>query len=672
MCGIVGVLNTLSHDSVPESLVPRMISMIRHRGPDECGAFWSSSFGMGNTRLSIIGLDTGLQPIGNEDGSLWIVYNGEAFNYIELKEELIKSGHRFTTDTDTEVVLHLYEEMGPACLDIINGQFAMAIWDTRRQELFLARDRLGIRPLFYCEEGGRFSFASEIKSLFMVPGVSREIDPVALDEIFTFWTTLLPRTVFKGIQQLLPGHYILVRQGHVSHHQYWSLPYYGRDPIWTGSLAEAEEHLQYLLTDAVRLRLRADVPVGAYLSGGLDSSIITSLIVRHFNNRLKTFSMRFQAAAFDETVFQDQLVEHLETDHCSVTVSTQQIREFLPEVIWHCEMPFLRTAPVPLWLLSRLVREHKFKVVLTGDGADEVFGGYNIFKEAKVRSFWGRQPQSALRPRLLEKLYPYVFDNPARGRAFLHQFFAVQQADLLNPLFSHQIRWSNGRRNTAFFSSSLRARLGETDSLQHVASGLPDDFSQRDLFSRAQALEVGIFLSNYLLSSQGDRVAMANSLEIRLPFLDFRVVEFAASLPAKWKLRGLNEKYILKRTFGSMLPATIANRPKQPYRAPIREAFFSDMNDSYADTLLSRESIARYGYFHPGKVDHLVSRFRKGNAVVASEKQNMVLVAILTTQLTHQMFIDDFRGLQRAPAVLDRLVRESDLPFHSSQNKVRQ
>jgi asparagine synthase (glutamine-hydrolysing) len=626
---------------------------------------------MGNARLSIIGLDTGLQPIGNEDGSLWIVYNGEMFNYLELKEELIRAGHRFITGTDTEVVLHLYEEMGPACLNKINGQFAMAIWDTRRKELFLARDRLGIRPLFYSEEGGRFSFASEIKSLFLVPGVSRQIDPVALDEIFTFWTTLPPRTAFKGIQQLLPGHYLFVREGRVSHHQYWSLPYHGKDSKWAGSFEEAEEHLRFLLTDAVGLRLRADVPVGAYLSGGLDSSITTALISRNFNNCLKTFSMRFQADDFDETVFQEQLVKHLETDHCSITVSAQQIRECLPKVVWHCEMPLVRTAPVPLWLLSKLVREHKFKVVLTGEGADEIFGGYNIFKEAKVRSFWGRQPLSNLRPRLLEKLYPYVFENPARGRAFLYQFFAVQQGDLLNPLFSHQVRWRNGRRNTAFFSNSLRDQLGGTDSLEHVASRLPDDFSQRDLFSRTQTLETAIFLSNYLLSSQGDRVAMANSLEIRLPFLDFRVIEFAARLPARWKLRGLNEKYILKRTFGPMLPATIANRPKQPYRAPIQEAIFSDRTDSYVDNLLSEESIARFGYFHPGKVGHLVSRFRKGNAAV-SETQNMALLAILTTQLTHQMFIEDFGKRQEKPAVLDRRVCESDLSFHSSQSTVRQ
>lgn len=658
MCGIVGVLNIANHEAVPEDLIPRMIAMIRHRGPDQCGSYWSPIFAMGNTRLSIIGISTGLQPISNEDGSLWIVYNGEAFNYIELKEELLACGHVFATDTDTEVVLHLYEEFGPECLGKINGQFALAIWDSKKRELFLARDRLGIRPLFYCEEGGRFSFASEIKALFTVPGLSREIDAVALDEVFTLWSTVPPRTIFKGVQQLLPGHYMVVRNGKVMKHRYWSLPYFGMSEPWEGPFDEACDQLRDLLTDAVRIRLRADVPVGAYLSGGLDSSIITALIANNFNNRLKTFSMQFNEPAFDESEYQDQLVRHLGTDHFSVTVDSQQVGDHLPEVIWHCETPLLRTSPVPLWLLSRLVRENQFKVVLTGEGADEIFGGYNIFKEAKVRSFWARQPQSTLRPRLLEKLYPYVFENPARGRAFLYQFFAVRPGDLDDPLFSHQIRWHNGRRNTSFFSGALRERLAGSDPLKTVSSGLPDDFLGRELFSRTQALEIGIFLSNYLLSSQGDRVAMANSLEIRLPFLDYRVVEFAARLPARWKLRGLDEKYILKSTFGSLLPQSISRRPKQPYRAPIRESFFRDGKGGYVDDLLDERSIERTGYFHPGKVRHLISRFRKGDSVAASETMNMALAGILTTQLMHRMFIDDFRGSRVEPAKLDRLVIE--------------
>ena len=352
--------------------------------------------------------------------------------------------------------------------------------------------------------------------------------------------------------------------------------------------------------------------------------------------------MRFQTAAFDETVFQEQLVEHLGTDHCSISVSAKQIRECLPKVIWHCETPILRTAPVPLWLLSKLVREHNFKVVLTGEGADEIFGGYNIFKEAKVRNFWGRQPLSALRPRLLEKLYPYVFDNPVRGCAFLYQFFAVEQTDLVNPLFSHQIRWRNGRRNTAFFSSSLRDQVGGVDSLQHVASSLPDDFAQRDLFSRTQALEVAIFLSNYLLSSQGDRMLMANSIEGRFPYLDHRVIEFACRVPRRFRIHGLDEKFLLKQAARKVIPDELVDRAKQPYRAPISRSFFGDVRMEYVEEMLSETQILAKGYFNADKVGRLVAKCRNRQGSLLSERENMALVAILSTQLLDQQFVRDF------------------------------
>lgn len=657
MCGIAGFFNGIWSNQVAEGIISRMISTLRHRGPDELGAYLSPELVMGHARLSIIGLDNGTQPIGNEDGSLWIVYNGEAFNYLELKEWLLHAGHHFTTDTDTEVVLHLYEELGPSCLKKINGQFAMAIWDARRKELFLARDRMGIRPLFFTEHAGRFFFASEIKALFTVPGMLREIDLEALRQVFTFWTTIPPRTVFKGVQQLLPGHYLIVKDGNAQQKRYWSAPHWIPDHAWQGRIEEAQEELGTLLKDAVRLRLRADVPVGAYLSGGLDSSIITALVSKHFNNRLKTFSMSFEQAAFDETPFQQELVSFLGSDHQQIRITNREIRDHLPEVIWHCEKPLLRTAPVPLLVLSRLVRKNQFKVVLTGEGADEVFGGYNIFKEAKVRAFWGRQPHSSLRPLLLEKLYPYVFANPARGRAFLQNFYAVKPGDLEDLLFSHRIRWENGQRNTVFFSDQLRSSLGEGSPLEDVARRLPPGFAQWDSFSKAQSLEMDIFMSNYLLSSQGDRVAMANSLEIRLPFLDYRIIEFAARLPSRWKLRGLNEKYILKRTFRDLLPETICQRPKQPYRAPIREAFFGGGGETYVDELLSEAAVKRSGYFHPGRVNHLVAKYRRGDSALTSETQNMALIGILSTQLVHQFFVENLAGLRIEPLHFDKVVR---------------
>ncbi|MCJ8502110.1 asparagine synthase (glutamine-hydrolyzing) [Desulfatitalea alkaliphila] len=638
MCGISGILNLTPNQQPPTpNQLTSMVSAIRHRGPDESGIYLDDRIGLGHARLSIIGLQGGGQPIGNEDGTLWIIYNGEVFNYIELKPDLLAKGHRFTTDTDTEVLLHLYEEYGPACLEKINGQFSLAIWDNRKKELFLARDRVGIRPFFYTQCNNQLLFASEIKALLTHPQVPRAIDPKALHQIFTFWTTLREGTLFENIHELPPGHYMTVKGGRIDCRAFWTIPYYAPDQRWQGTLPEAGEALRELLLDAVRLRLRADVPVGAYLSGGLDSSLITALISRNFNNQLKTFSIGFQEGDFDESSYQRQMIAHLGTDHQQTLATNQLIRENFPDVIYHCEKPILRTAPVPLYLLSRLVRDNNFKVVLTGEGADEVFGGYNIFKEAKIRSFWAKQPRSTQRPRLLQKLYPYIFKNASRGSAFLYAFYAVKPGDLEDPCFSHRIRWNNTGKNTGFFSNDLAAALSGYAPDEQALANLPPNFSTRDTLSRAQYLEMDIFLSNYLLSSQGDRPAMAHSLEIRLPFLDYRVIDFAARMPPHWKINGLNEKYILKKSFQGLIPDTVRTRPKQPYRAPIQEVFFNPGPSDYVDALLSEENLKKTNLFDPLKVTRLLHKYRNGGH--GSEVQNMAVVGILSTQLAHHHFI---------------------------------
>jgi asparagine synthase (glutamine-hydrolysing) len=654
MCGIAGVLNLNGPGDVSEDLLRRMIGAFRYRGPDQSGTYLDDQAGLAHARLSIIGLDDGCQPIGNEAGSLWIVFNGEAYNYLELRQELENRGRRFSTTTDTEVLLQLFEEFGPHCLEMINGQFAIAIWDNVKHELFLARDRIGVRPLFYTLVGGRLLFASEVKALFQDPAVPREIDPRSLCQVFTCWSTVSPRNVFRGVQELPPGHFLSVKAGKISTERFWEIPFYPRGGEWQGSMAEAEEELRLLMKDAVRLRLRADVPVGAYLSGGLDSSVLTTLISSHFNNRLRTFSLGFEESGLDETSFQDELVQSLGTDHSHIMVSNEAIRDLFPTVIWHCETPLLRTAPVPLCLLSGLVQEHGFKVVLTGEGGDEVFGGYNIFKEAKVRAFWGRVPESKLRPLLVQRLYPYVFENPARGRLFLQQFFAVQPGDLQDPLFSHRIRWENGRKNTAFFSQQTQAELAGYHPIDEVTARLPGDFPDRDVLAKAQFLETAIFLPSYLLSSQGDRVAMTHSVEQRHPFLDYRVVDFAAQLPPHWKLSGLNEKYLLKRAFKGLIPERIRIRPKQPYRAPIRDVFFREGGDGYAEEFLSEGSLRRTGYFDPGRVGHLVAKQKRTDGTIPNESQNMALAGILSTQILHQQFVEAFSRSE--PLVPDLVV----------------
>ena len=440
-----------------------MLSMIRHRGPDQFGLYVDDMIGMGNARLSIVDLASGQQPIATEDERFWIVYNGEIFNHLELRRELELNGHHFRTRCDTEVFLHLYEEHGPACLSRINGQFAVAIWDSLEQELFIARDRLGIRPLFYCLRNDFLVFGSEIKAIAAHPEVHLEIDPAALDQIFTVWSCLPPKTAFRDIQQLAPGHYARFNISGLSIRPYWR-------PEFSGSLesscqgngkAASEavllEQLQELLSDATRLRLLADVPVGAYLSGGLDSSIIAALIRRYATGRIDTFSIAFTDSAFDESEHQRRMAKYLGTDHQVVQASHEDIGDAFPEVVWHCETPLLRTAPAPMFLLSRLVNRSGYKVVLTGEGADEFLAGYDIFKEAKIRSFWSRQPGSTIRPKLLQRIYPDLQNLSKLGPAYLASFFSDRLAEVDALDYSHAIRWRNTRRTQRFFSAELSA-----------------------------------------------------------------------------------------------------------------------------------------------------------------------------------------------------------------------
>ncbi len=367
MCGIAGLLNAEGNAAQPDVL-HRMISMLHHRGPDAVSVHVDRNAGLAHARLSIIDLSGGAQPMHNEDRSLWITFNGEIFNYLELRGDLLKQGHTFATRSDTEVILHLYEEKGPDCVHYMNGQWAFAIWDRNRRTLFLSRDRLGVRPLFYASANGSFVFGSEIKAIFACPGVARELDLTGLNEVFTYWCTLPPRTAFKGIYELPPGHSMVVKEGTVTVKPYWE-PDYETEPCFVDGVKEREyaEELLALLIDAVRIRLRSDVPVGAYLSGGLDSTLTTALIKKFTNAPLRTFSVTFADAEFDESLYQREAVQFLNTDHQEVHCSAAQIAEVFPDVTWHAEKPVLRTAPAPLFLLSRLVRESGYKVVITGE-----------------------------------------------------------------------------------------------------------------------------------------------------------------------------------------------------------------------------------------------------------------------------------------------------------------
>ncbi len=634
MCGIAGFVN---RDGAPAERAPleRMIAPIRYRGPDEGGLWTGGAVGLAHARLSIIDLSGGRQPMQIASGDYTITFNGEIFNYVELRKALLERGHKVVSDSDTEVILHLYREKGEACVDELNGEFAFAIWDARRQRLFAARDRMGVRPLYYCTTPGAFLFASEAKAILAHPAAPRRLDAAGLDQVFTWWCTLPPRTLFEGIRELPPGHSLTVRGGAVSVKPYWVLKYSEKKQ---DENASAEELLE-LLTDATRIRLRADVPVGAYLSGGLDSSLVTALARRVSSAPLKTFSITFEDPEFDESAHQQEVARMLGTEHQAVRCTEDDIGRVFPEVVWHAEKPILRTAPAPLYLLSRLVRRSGHKVVLTGEGSDEILGGYDIFKEAKVRRFCAAQPGSRLRPHLLKRLYPYLPRLQSQPVAWLRAFFKTSGIE--NPFFSHLPRWEMTSSLKGFYSDALRSEIGKHNQYADLERQLPESYADWDGFSRAQYLEASMLLPGYILSSQGDRVAMAHAVEGRFPFLDHRVVEFANALPARLKMRVLEEKYLLRRCARGLVPRSVCERRKQPYRAPDARSFFGRSARHYTEALLAPARVRQYGLFEPAAVTRLLEKCRAGRA--AGAKDNMALVGILSSQLFMAQYMDPAR-----------------------------
>ncbi|MEJ2611903.1 MAG: asparagine synthase (glutamine-hydrolyzing) [Candidatus Thiodiazotropha sp.] len=638
MCGIAGIIKL--NEGVPPSRneLESMIHAVHHRGPDGYGYYCHDKIGLAHARLSIIDLAGGDQPIHNEDSTLQVVFNGEIFNYLELRAELETQGHSFYTHSDTEVIVHLYEQHGLNFVKHLNGQFAIALWDSKQSKLVVARDRAGIRPLFYTEIGGRVYFASEVKSLFSHPAIPRKINLTALQEVFTFWTTLPPNSLFESVQVLPPGHLMVIEQGETTVSRYWDWNFPNEGIDHNKSSDDWAEELKALMIDSVRLQLRSDVPVGAYLSGGLDSSVLTSLIKNFTDTPLRTFSIGFEEEEFDESGFQQDLVDYLGTHHTHVMCKRTDIGAAFPKVIWHAETAIVRTAPTPLMLLSGAVREADYKVVLTGEGADEVFGGYDIFKEAKVRRFWSHAPDSEWRPLILQRLYPYLKHSPTASGAFTQRFFQQGMEHIDKPYFAHIPRWSTTQRIMQFFSDEAREAVTPAVDFSSIERILPPEINQWKALNRDQYIEANTLLSGYLLSSQGDRVAMANSIEGRFPFLDHRVIEFAAQLPSRYKIMGLNEKYMLKKTMQGLIPESIRNRSKQPYRAPDSQSFFIDGKPlDYVEELFSEARIKKAGYFNPKVTNMLLKKCAKGKALGFGD--NMAFVGILSTMLVDEQFI---------------------------------
>ena len=638
MCGIAGfTIHAVPPAERRARYAPRLRAMtasLRHRGPDAQSALLRDGIALGHTRLAIVDPEGGAQPMTDLSGRVTLVFNGEIFNYVELRERLA-SGYTFTTTSDTEVVLASYLAKGIACVDDFNGQFAFAIHDARTETLWLVRDRVGIVPLHFALTADGIAFASEAKALFAGGWVRPALDPIALKQTLQLWSPVEPRTMFEGVSQLGPGCVARWRAGALTVSRYWDLdldvaPLDLRD-------GDAACDLGDLLGSAVRMRLRADVPVASYLSGGIDSSLLAAIAQEHLGGSLATFSVAFADPRYDERPYQAEVAGALATDHRCVTVTDERIAALLPDVVAHAEQVLLRAAPAPLFLLSELVHERDTKVVLTGEGADEIFLGYDLYRETKVREFWSRRPDSAMRRSLVRGLYPYLELSEARA-AMLAEFFAIGLERPGDAAFTHLPRWSASGRTQRFLSRDMADRSADEDPVASVIASLPARVHAWRPLARAQYLEMRTLLAGYLLSAQGDRMLMAHSVEGRFPFLDHRLIEFAAALPERMKLRGLAEKWILKRYAAGRVPERVLRRRKFPYRAPVTRVLTGPNAPDWARALLSRDAIAARGIFDEARVAALLEKVARPGAVT-SEADGQAVTAIATTQLLADRFL---------------------------------
>jgi len=652
MCGIAGIVVAKGHEPPDLESLLAMAAMIRHRGPDGCGVYRDQRAGLAHTRLSIVDLEGGAQPLANEDESIWVTFNGEIFNHEELRAALRAAGHRFRTRSDTEVIVHAFEQWGDRAWSRFNGQYAFALWDANDRRLWLVRDPMGIVPLFFRADTHALMFASEVKSLLAGGGPPVEIDRQSLQTAFTLWSVPAPRTLFRGVESVEPGQAVCfdecLRRTTSTH---GVIDFGPASASGIDSLDDAASRLEERLLASIDLRLRADVPVGAYLSGGLDSAVIATLAREIHTGEFRTFSIRFVDSEFDESGAQRVMSRLLHTDHAEIVVGAPEIQDALPRLVWHTESPLLRTAPAPMMLLSALVRREGMRVVLTGEGADELFGGYDIFREDAVRRFWARQPHSLARPHLLERVHAHV---RADRHGLWRQFFGTSLTRLDDPFYSHRIRWHNTSWATRLLVRRADDATGFVDD--DVMRLMPDGWRAWGALERAQTIEIVTFLRSYLLCSQGDRVAMANAVEARYPFLDPNVIRFAEDLPRALKRRGLRDKIVLRRLGSRRLPEEVWRRPKWPFRAPIGRALFGASPPEFVTDLLSPAGIARYGLLNGAAVSALLSRTMNGDGQ-SSEREQMALMGALTTQMLARQMVDEFPA--RLMEARGRLKRDS-------------
>ena len=592
MCGITGAVWSDQKQSISPEVLDRMTDAISHRGPDDSQTWIDTSHrdaygnnigvALGFRRLSIIDLEGARQPMSNEDGTVQMVFNGEIYNYQTLRRRLEGRGHQFATDGDGESILHLYEDYGADCFNHLNGMFAIGIWDAKRTRFVLARDRIGQKPLYYAVKDNRLVFGSELKSLATVQGICEEIDPAAIDEFLTYQYVPHPGTIWKGVRKLAPGHMVFFENGQLSVHRYWNFDPSIETPI---DGETACEHLRELLTDSVRIRMQSDVPLGAFLSGGIDSSLITAIANEHCESSIRTFSIGFPVADFDETAYAAEVAKHLGTQHQRFEVKPSGV-DVIDKLVWHYDEPFGDSSAVPTWYLSELTKS-EVTVALSGDGGDELFAGYERYRALwlsnKLRSLFPVHKIPGLR--LIQKL-----PDTNRRKSLVRRAKRFLEA-LDQPPARRYLNWLQ------IFPESLRASIYTDSLLEALPGDDPFDFLEsawtrsagRDLVTRASTAD----LLSYLpcdLCTKVDIASMAHGLEVRQPLLDHRIVEFAASLPVNLKFRGKRGKLILQDAFGSMIPKAIFTRKKMGFGIPIANWFRDELKPMVHDTLLAEDA----------------------------------------------------------------------------------
>ena len=607
MCGICGVSFAQKDRPADEQLIRRMCDTIIHRGPDDEGIFVAGNVGLGMRRLSIIDLEGGSQPIHNEDETIWVVFNGEIYNYKDLVSTLSQKGHKFYTESDTEVIVHAYEEFGDEFLQHLNGMFGFALWDKKAQRLLLARDRMGIKPLYYAEHDGAFIFGSELKVVLEYPGFPRNIDLVALDEYLSFEYVPTPRTIFQGVKKLPPGHALSYRNGKLETWKYWDVNLARSESIRPKQLADYEHELLELLEKVVQKEMVSDVPIGVLLSGGIDSSAIAAMMAKAAPGNLKSFSIRFEDPSFDESNYARLVAKHLQTEHHELSLTPEIAMELVPKIGSFIDEPLGDSSLIPTYLLSEFTRHH-VKVALGGDGGDELFAGYSTLQAHRLVEYYERMLPGFVRHRMIPWVIdrmPVSFDNISFD--FKLRRFVAGRA--VPPVVRHH-QWMGSFSQTDK-PKLLKpwAELRERDVYQ-VAFEHEHNSQAKEDVNRLLYCDLKMYLENDILPKV-DRASMANSLEVRVPLLNHTLVEYASQIPHSLKLHGMTTKYILRRALKDQLPKSILARGKKGFNMPVAKWFAGPLRPLVED-MLSESRLKREGYFEPAYVKQLMDEHMSG------------------------------------------------------------